>query len=169
MRTVRLARLDEVERIVAIDDAASTLYQEAGLDLQLPSEHPFVLDEVARWRSAIEAGSAWVSVDASDAPAGFVILGEKDGWPYLDQVSVHPDYGRQGRGRALIAKAIDVTDARPLWLTTYAHIDFNRPLYERLGFRRAPAPGPELRKVLAEQRRYLPDPDQRIAMVRDGQ
>jgi hypothetical protein len=54
-----------------------------------------------------------------------------------------------------------------LWLTTYSHVPWNRPFYERIGFELAAAQqcGPELCETLQEQRRHLPEPEQRIAML----
>jgi len=55
-----------------------------------------------------------------------------------------------------------------LWLTTYAHLPFNRRYYERHGYRVVPEAewGPEIRHHLSEQRRYLPAPKERVAMRR---
>jgi GNAT superfamily N-acetyltransferase len=38
---------------------------------------------------------------------------------------------RQGLGRRLVRQAIDWAGPEPLWLTTYAHLSWNRPFYER--------------------------------------
>ena len=56
-----------------------------------------------------------------------------------------------------------------LWLTTYDHLPFNRPYYERLGFRRVDAFGRDIAQHLAAQREALPDPAHRIAMRRPVQ
>ncbi len=55
-----------------------------------------------------------------------------------------------------------------LWLTTYAHLPWNGPFYERHGFvvMRDNDCGPELRAILDEQRAVLPDPKKRVAMAR---
>ena len=54
-----------------------------------------------------------------------------------------------------------------LWLTTYGHVPWNRPWYERLGFVRVRESkwGPELLAIVDSERGALPCPDQRIAMV----
>jgi hypothetical protein len=51
-------------------------------------------------------------------------------------------------------------------LTTYAHLPWNRPFYESAGFVVVPVSEcpPEMVAILDDQRRWLPAPDQRIAM-----
>jgi len=74
------------------------------------------------------------------------------------------DLGLIDKGRARIEWA----GAEPLWLTTYAHVPWNAPFYERHGFVAVPesACAPALLAALEEQRRFLPAPQQRIAMRR---
>lgn len=166
--SLRLARPEELRELVAIDDAASVLYARAGLELALSADHPFVLAESARWARAIEAGHVHVAVDEDARIVGFMALAIVDGAPYLDQLSVHPRAMRRGIGAALIQEAIRFSASRPLWLTTYAHLPWNQPYYERHGFRVAPESrcGPELRAILEEQRASLPLPEKRVAMLR---
>lgn len=54
-----------------------------------------------------------------------------------------------------------------MWLTTYDHVAWNRPWYEREGFRvvSPDAAGPELRAIL-DAEGALPDPQHRVLMVR---
>lgn len=164
---LRSARDDELDTLIAIDDAASQLYLQAGLVVDFPSGHPFLVAESERWKRAIAAGLAHVAVSDSDRVLGFAILGMADGDPYLDQISVHPNAMRKGIGAQLLEFAIRWSSARPLWLTTYAHLGWNKPYYERSGFAEVPEKrcGPEIRGILHEQRLCLPDPEQRIAMV----
>lgn len=166
--SLRLARSDELDALVAIDDAASELYVRAGLVLSLGADHPFVLAESARWAQAIERELAHVAVDTNDEPLGFLTLGVVDDAPYLDQISVHPRAMRRGIGSALMQRAFTWSGARPLWLTTYSHLPWNQPYYERHGFTLVPERdcGPELKQILATQRATLPDPERRVAMLR---
>jgi hypothetical protein len=55
-----------------------------------------------------------------------------------------------------------------LWLTTYAHVPWNRPFYESEGFEVVPSKEwpADIAAIIAEQRRWLPAPEQRIAMRR---
>lgn len=166
--SLRAACPDELHKFVAIDDAAGELFAEAGLDIALEEGHPFVLAESLRWANAIEQGLAYVAVDRQNIPIGFATLSIVDGEPYLDQIAVLPSHMRCGVGTSLLHHAISWSGGRSLCLTTYAHLPWNGPYYERHGFVTINESecGPELRAILRAQRAVLPDPDQRIAMLR---
>ncbi|CAA0081998.1 Uncharacterised protein [Zhongshania aliphaticivorans] len=165
---MRLANNNELQKLIAIDDDASELYASVGLKLDLGRDHPFVVDEINRWSRAIEQRLSHVAVDKLDNPIGFAALGFLDGDPYLDQISVLQDYMQRGIGTLLLNCAIAWSGDRPLWLTTYSHLPWNRSYYEKQGFVAINEQdcGPELCAVLQTQRAALPDPQQRIAMVR---
>lgn len=166
--SLRPARPEELQTLVDIDDDACELYAQAGMSFDLSHEHPFVVGETARWAEAIRANRAYVAVDARDRPVGFAALCLVDGNPYLDQLAVRPAAMRRGIGSALVRQSIAWSGDRPLWLTTYAHVDWNAAFYRRHGFVPVPetACGPELVAILDEQRAALPEPGQRIAMAR---
>ncbi len=169
--TIRLARPGEIAVLAAIDDDAGRLYAEAGLPIELAPDHPFVLAEQARWQHSAGLGHVFLAVDAEDRGLGFAALGWVDGEAYLEQLSVRSDAMRRGLGRRLLRRAIEWAAQQgrsSLWLTTYGHLSFNRAFYEREGFVVIAEPEwpPELAHHIAEQRRCLPDPEQRIAMRR---
>ena len=166
--SLRPGRSDELHKLVEIDDKASRLYADAGIVIALAKEHPFVVAESLRWAEAIAHGHAQVAVNRQDEPIGFATFGFVDEEPYLDQIAVLPMSMRRGVGASLLAHTISWSQGRSLWLTTYAHLPWNGPYYERLGFTAINESecGPELCAILQEQRAVLPDPDQRIAMVR---
>ncbi len=168
--SIRAARPGDLDAIVAIDDAASELYAGAGLTLELAADHPFVVEEVARWALAIEGERAHVAVDHEEELLGFVTLGLVDAEPYVDQLAVHPRAMRRGIGAALMERAFAWSGAARLWLTTYAHLPWNAPYYQRLGFGIVPEAecGHELVQILERQRAALPAPEQRVAMARPG-
>ncbi len=161
---LRLADPSELPIAVAIDDDACELYATAGIALRFPEEHPFVLGERARWRRCAELGAMWFAVEA-DTVAGFAALESLDGVMHLEQLSVRRDFGRRGIGAALLRKAMEHD---PLTLTTYAHVPWNAPWYQRMGFRRLDERGwsPALRERMTEERAALPMPEQRVAMRR---
>jgi GNAT superfamily N-acetyltransferase len=166
--SIRAARREELDAIVAVDDAASTLYAQAGLDFSFASDHPFVVGEIARWARAIDAGLAEVAVGNDERLLAFMTLAHVDDAPYLDQLAVHPHAMRRGIGGALLRRALAWSGALPLWLTTYAHLPWNQPYYERHGFIAVAEErcGPQMRQLLAGQRAALPAPEQRVALVR---
>jgi GNAT superfamily N-acetyltransferase len=162
---IRQASPDEIDEMVAIDVDACTLYVEAGLDADLGPEHPYSVAERACWTRCAREGNAFV---AGAPPVGLLVLDRIDGAPYLEQLSIRRTAMRQGLGRRLLTRAIEWAGREPLWLTTYAHIPWNRPFYERHGFVTVPpsACPPGMVAILDDQRRALPAPDQRIAMRR---
>lgn len=175
MISVRTAEPGEIDLLVALDDSASSLYTEAGFELDLPPTHPLCVAERERWLLATEEDRALVAFDASepDQLLGFATMGLVDGAHYLDQLSVGRGHMRRGIGTLLLEHCLNWARARPfgpspllVLLTTYSHLSFNRPFYERFGFTPLPETerGPELRAILDEQRRFLPAPEQRIAM-----
>lgn len=170
--TIRTATPDDLAHMVAIDDDATALYLEAGLALTLADDHPFVVDEKARWSRAVALGRARVAVDAHDVAFAFATFDVLDDAPYLDQLSVHTSAMRRGVGRRLLHEAIGWArreGGSAMWLTTYAHLPWNAPFYAREGFEPVPEAtcGTAIRHHLAEQRRWLPDPEQRVAMRLD--
>jgi GNAT superfamily N-acetyltransferase len=159
---------DELEEIIAIDDDACALYQQAGLHIDLGPEHPFARAEWDRWARAARERNVFFATDPGGRAVGLLVMSRVDGAPYLEQLSVRTSAMRRGIGRQLLMRAIEWAPGEPLWLTTYAHLPWNRPFYERSGFEVVPewrCPG-EIVRILEEQRRWLPAPEERIAMRR---
>lgn len=166
MPFIRLARPDELPLLVGLDDDASALYREAGLDLSFPDDHPFVVHERARWQRCLDAQTVHVALDG-DAPAGFAALEWLDGSAHLEQLSVRRASQKHGLGAALLQAAI-VSAGGPLTLTTYRHLAWNAPWYLRKGFR-VLEPHEWSAGVAArmkEERAVLPVPMMRVAMLR---
>ncbi|HET9863160.1 MAG TPA: GNAT family N-acetyltransferase [Steroidobacteraceae bacterium] len=154
-----------------IDTDAGMLFETAGLFLDLPDDHEFSVTERARWARCIAAGNVLLGLDAHGDAIGFAALGERDGQPYLQQLSVRQAHMRRGVGTRLLEamiRAASLAHAAALWLTTYDHLPWNRAFYERCGFVRVAEAdcGPELRRDLDYERRWLPRPECRIAMCR---
>lgn len=164
---LRPARAEDAALARALDDDACSLYTEAGLLIVESVDPPFFAHEVEQWRQAAREGRMLFACAPGGAPVGFASLGLVDGEPHLQQLSVRRAWMRRGIGRSLVARAQHFS-VRPgaLWLTTWAHLPWNRPFYERMGFETIAesACGPELRAILAAERRALPAPEHRIAM-----
>ena len=170
---IRLARPEEIDALVAIDDDACTLDAEAGLVMAFDASHPFVVGERARWVAAI-AGRL---LEVAEAPDGALVGFAARGSSMASRTSISSRCGGRGCGaasaRRLLRRAIAwaaADSSSRLWLTTWAHVPWNAPFYARHGFVAHPeaACGPELRAILRRQREVLPDPDRRIAMVHTG-
>ncbi len=88
-------------------------------------------------QSAEEEGMLWVALDHGNNPVGYALLRMVDGFALLAQVDVHPDHGQKGIGTALVHRVIgQVRDMglAGLYLTTFSHVQWNAPFYEKLGF-----------------------------------
>jgi GNAT superfamily N-acetyltransferase len=132
--TIRAARPGDLARLVEIERAAGQTFLQLDPDL-FAGHDPGTVAELRRYA---DGGRAFVSVDADDRPVGYLVLDVVDGAAHIEQVSVHPDHGRNGLGRALIEHAATWASARglhSLTLTTYIDVPWNGPYYERLGFR----------------------------------
>lgn len=164
---LRLAQERELARIVALDDQTAALFERAGLSFaHMSNEHPYVVREHATWLRALERGDGWIAMVGGDV-AGFMILDTLDGAPYLEQLSVALEFMRRGVGGTLLRHASSLCAAQgSLWLTTYGHLPWNRPYYERFGFERVweEQCGPQIRAMLDAQRAALPAPEHRVAM-----
>lgn len=102
-------------------------------------------------------------------PVGFVQVLEGAGYAHLEQLSVHPAYGRLGIGRALVAAAQDEARRRSrthLTLRTYADVPWNAPFYATCGFAESTPDTPFLRElVTVEERLGLTEHGRRIQMT----
>jgi GNAT superfamily N-acetyltransferase len=164
--TVRPASPAEIDEFVAIDNDACALYAQAGLQVDLGPEHPFSRAERACWTRAAGQGRVFLAEPPDGRSVGLLVMDLVDGAPYLEQLSVRTSAMRRGLGRRLLGHALAWAGERPLWLTTYGHLPWNRPFYESAGFGVVPEAQcpPGIVAILEDQRRWLPAPDQRIAM-----
>lgn len=165
----RLGETADLQALCDIDLDAGELFERAGLELSLPDDHEYQVAERTRWRRCLEAGTTFIAMDMRGRAVGFAAMDLLDGEPYLEQLSVRVSHMRRGIGSALIHAALDAArsdGAAAMWLTTYAHLPWNRPFYERHAFSLVPPHrcGPGLLRELEQQRRWLPHPQERIAM-----
>lgn len=165
---IRQASPVEIDEMVSIDVDACTLYSEAGLDGDLGPEHPYSIAERACWTRCAREGNAFVAGPPGARPVGLLVMDRIEGAAYLEQLSIRRAAMRQGLGRLLLRRAIEWAGTEALWLTTYVHIPWNRPFYERHGFITIPESicPPGIAAILDDQRRALPAPGERIAMRR---
>ena len=124
------------------------------------------------WEPLCASETLWVAVDDSDQPVGFLAAGEQDDLLFIYELSVSSPWQRQGIGRALLAEADAFARDRGLAgvaLTTFHDVPWNRPFYERLGYRVTAdtALPPLLSQVMASEHARWPAPDRRrCAMIK---
>lgn len=166
---MRLARMDELELLREIESAADQAFRTIGMDLVAESD-PAPLASLQDYQ---HAGRAFVHTEDAGLPVAFLLLGLLDGSAHIEQVSVHPTYARQGRGRDLIDAAEAWAEAEKglhsLTLTTYANVPWNAPYYARLGFDVVPPPAwsPGIRALREREAAIGLDAWPRIVMARN--
>lgn len=164
---VRCARADDLPRLAAIERSAAERFR--GTHMAWAAESPTLgLDEL---RPALARGELWIADDAG-TPVGFLFAHPLDDALFIREVSVRRDYHGRGLGRRLVdAAAVHAraADLRAVTLTTDETIEWNRPLYERLGFRVLDEAelSPGLAARLADERAHMPASARRCAMRLD--
>jgi GNAT superfamily N-acetyltransferase len=125
VHAIRPARRDELALLPPLEAAADTIFSRLAIG-PLPAPG-----------SAEDLAAALVVLVAGDPPQGFASIGSLAGGVHLEQLSVHPDHGRRGIGRALLRAAIDWATAHrhdELTLATYRDVPWNAPFYASEGF-----------------------------------
>jgi GNAT superfamily N-acetyltransferase len=164
---IRRARRDELETLREIERDAGRAFAAIGM-AEIAADEPLSVTELERY---VLDGRAWVAVDASDEPIGYLISDVVDGCAHIEQVSVAGAYAGRGVGAALI-NCLDADAAAKgqpaLTLTTFRDVPWNAPYYARLGFAvLGPAKqGPELRTLIERESRAIPGDAPRVAMRR---
>jgi GNAT superfamily N-acetyltransferase len=147
---LRPARVEEIGRLAAVERDGDRRY--AGYD-GIPAGFDDVVappvlqagrQEGRLWLAVTMAGGG-IGADPDDGEIiGFALGQIVEGSAHLAQVSVRLAWQGQGIGRRLIETVVGWARAEgldQLSLCTFADVDWNRPLYEHLGF-----------SVLAEER-----------------
>jgi GNAT superfamily N-acetyltransferase len=128
---------------------------------------PVALDELA---TACDGGRLLVAEVDGDV-AGFLLLEVLDAGAHVEEVAVHPDHEGGGLGSALLDAASAWAGERGMGtvtLTTFRDVAWNRPFYERRGFRVLADDeiGPGLRATREHEASIGLDPSIRVAMSR---
>lgn len=133
----------------------------------IANDPPFEIEELEEWRAA---GRAWVrTVDGE--PVGFVVVDLLDGGPHIEEISVLPEAQGSGHGVALLDHVVTWAGGKghaAVTLTTFTDVPWNRPFYERHGFRVLDLDEltAGLRARRAEEARRGLDPADRVCMQR---
>lgn len=129
-----LGEVDDIPALIAVDKAASALFAPTGL-IRAEALNDTVPSEILEL--AIPLGEVVVARNRHGWPVGFALFSLRGNGLYLDQISVHPDHGKQGIGRELVYAVIAEAEARRLShvsLSTFRDLKWNGPFYASLGF-----------------------------------
>lgn len=130
---IRTARPEDVAQLPDLERAAGSACRDLGMASIADDEPP----TTGALLSYQRAGRAWVATDDADQPIAYLLADEVDDAAHIEQVSVHPDWARQGLGRGLLSTAASWAEQRgltALTLTTFTDVPWNAPYYTRLGF-----------------------------------
>lgn len=127
---IRLGAHSDLAALAAIERAAGQLFP-AGRIPDPDQTYPRHLLE-----AAVDDALLFV-LEAAGEAAGFAVCTRVGNRLHLDEVSVHPDHGRRGYGRALVQRVVDAAVELKLdgvSLTTFADLPWNGPFYVSMGF-----------------------------------
>jgi GNAT superfamily N-acetyltransferase len=163
---IREAKADEVTLLADVELDGDQRY--AGYD-----GVPVGFDDVTSATVLAEAsrdGRLWVAVSRSEI-IGFALADVIDGQGHLAQVSVRTSVQGQGIGGRLIdavCRWAAVHSMTSVTLCTFTDVEWNRPLYEHLGFVVAPENtwGPGLRSIFENDGRLGLDLSRRVVMIK---
>lgn len=162
--TIRATRDDEHARLEDVERAADTV-----LETLLRPERPFTPTPAADRGSA--PGFTLVAEDGNGRLVGFVHVLEDADEAHLEQVSVLPDHGRRGTGRALVeAACAGARDRghRAITLRTFADVPWNAPFYRSAGFVESePSDAAQLAREADERASGLDRLGRRVQMTRE--
>jgi GNAT superfamily N-acetyltransferase len=100
---------------------------------------------------------------------GFALVELIDGHPHLEEMDVHPAFGRRGIGSRLLEAVRDWTRSAGypgITLTTFREVPWNAPFYARAGYRalKSHELSPALRELVRSEAARGLDPVTRVVM-----
>ena len=133
---VRPMTAEDIAVVQAVAAAAGERFRSfADARIAACADHPPVDERVLL--DFVGDRRAWVAT-SDGVVVGFAVAGTVGDCAHLGEVAVDPAHGRQGHATALLDTVVAWAGERGLpavTLTTFRDVPFNRPLYERRGFR----------------------------------
>ncbi len=134
---IRLAEPDDVALLPSVERQAVRLFENCLAETGLTLEDLEQVTSVEEFEDARTQGQLWVAVSATDGPVGFAQVVILDQLAHLDELDVIPSYGRRGIGSRLLDEVCQwaaKTGHQKVTLSTFRHVPWNAPFYERRGF-----------------------------------
>ena len=164
---LRLAKPQDAQALPAIEEAAGQMFAGIAGYTAVAANKPI---SAPRHRALIAKRHCLVAADGQRI-AGFITCEPMRHELHIWELSVHPDYQRQGLGERLLrGVVIDAGNQgfSALTLTTFRDIPWNAPFYTRLGFVEVEdaESHPRLADLLDKEAKAGSAYDSRIAMIR---
>jgi GNAT superfamily N-acetyltransferase len=137
--SVRPAHADELALLPPLEKRADDMFRPLGIG---PLPEPGTVQDLADAEAVLVVGDppqGFARLDVLRTAGGAVVA---PGSLHLEQLSVDPEKGRRGVGRALLRAAVAWATARgydELTLATYRDVPWNGPFYASEGFAEAAA------------------------------
>lgn len=131
---IRRANGEEIALLPDLEEEATMRFWNLEAMRDMPDDITSI-DDLVR---AHELGHVWVAATLEGDLIGFGYGTVLDECFHLEELAVTQSWGRRGIGRALVAAIADhaAKAGHPgLTLTTFRDVEWNAPLYARLGFR----------------------------------
>jgi len=144
---IRLARDEDFKFFKKIDKASTELFSQYGCDI---SHIESAGEEY--YREITGRHAIYVAHTDTNKLIGFCAVKIADANAYIAEISVLPEYSKQGIGTRLLEHAIywaEINDFEYITLTTFKDIIFNAPFYKKFGFKEfiPDALWPEIKRI----------------------
>jgi GNAT superfamily N-acetyltransferase len=168
MIDIRSAKKAHISALGEIETSAAVMFSE--LDLPKPLRNETVPEQ--ELIHAQRQGLLLVAIEDGGEPVGFAFTQEVGSILHLLELNVHPNWQRQGIGTALLTRVVLLARSRgcrSVTLTTFRHLPWNAPWYERQGFRKLKDNqiSMRLRAILDQEQAKGLDPARRVAMRKE--
>lgn len=165
MIEIRLATTEDIALLPDIENAAGDLFLQFEYTAHLAADTTPVND----FEQARKENLLWVAASENEKPIGFALMRLFDGEAHLQELAVHPEFGRQGIGAKLVKVVCDwarASGVSAVTLTTFRDIPWNAPFYQKLGFRvlRQKELTTELQQLVEEEERHGLKRELRVVM-----
>ena len=168
---IRLAEASDLAVLPSVERRAARLFDGWLTETGLTQKFLEDVSSIKELDAARQRGHLWVAAAPDGELAGFAQVVILDGVAHLDEIDVAPEHGRQGVGSRLVDAVCHwarLAGYSKVTLSTFRDVPWNRPFYEKRGFRVVEtALPPEHRQLVAAERARGLRSDLRVIMERN--
>ncbi|AWL28127.1 GNAT family N-acetyltransferase [Acinetobacter defluvii] len=134
--SIRPALVSDISLLIQIEQSANQAFAQIPKLKWLAKSSVMSSDEHLQ---LIQKHYAFVAVNVHDQALGFLYAEQQGNDLYIIELDVAAEYQQQGIGRQLMTYMIDFAKQQgfqAVTLATFTDVAWNRPFYEKLGFKR---------------------------------
>lgn len=131
---IRRCQVGDAAKLPVIERSAGKVFSTLD-DLSWIGEHG--VHSVEEHLESIARQAHWVAVDECNEPVGFIMTQDLPESLFIHELSVCRKWQGQGIGKKLVQTVIDEAKVKKyslVTLTTFRHVPWNAPFYQRMGF-----------------------------------